>query len=216
MNKDQELQLEVQNAIKWEPLLNATQIGVFAKDGVITLTGIVDTYAKKIEAEKAAKNVLGVKALVETIEIRFENLHRKSSTEIANEVLKALKWNWAVPNDVIKIKVEDGWVTLEGEVPWNYQREAAGKAVVNLTGIKGLTNYITLKLEVNEEIEKVIIERAIARSWSIADKDIHVKVVGNNVTLTGNVNSLYQKDEAERVTWNAPGVWSLKNELVIV
>jgi len=114
MKKNEDLQKDVQDAIKWEPLLNAAEIGVIAHDGIVTLTGVVDSYAKKSEAEEAAKSVAGVKAVVEKIEIRFGNSWNKNDTEIATEVLNALKWNWEVPGEKVKVKVEDGWVTLEG------------------------------------------------------------------------------------------------------
>lgn len=209
------LQKDVQDAIKWEPLLNAAEIGVTAKDGVVTLTGLVDSYSKKLEAENAAKNTAGVKAVVEKIEIKFCSAWSKSNGDIANEVLKALKSNWEFPTEKVKVKVEDGWVTLEGELSWNYQKDAAEKAVTNLAGVKGIINNIKIKSETKSEIEKSDIEKALARNWSINDKDIHVKVTGSRVVLTGLVNSIYQKEEAERIVWNTPGVWNLDNELVV-
>ncbi len=125
MKGNQELQTDVQNAIKWEPLLNAAEIGVTAKDGVVSLTGIVNSYAKKMQAENAAKKVIGVKALVEKIEVKFPNTWSKTDAELANEVLNGLKNNLSVPDEKIKVKVENGWITLEGELVWNYQKEAA-------------------------------------------------------------------------------------------
>ncbi len=215
MKKNEDLQKDVQEAIKWEPLLNAAEIGVIAKDGVITLTGIVNSYTKKLEAENAAKNVAGVKAVVEKIEIKFGHTDKKDDNEIANEVVNALKWNLEIPNDKVKVKVEDGWVTLEGELEWNYQKDAAKTSVNNLMGVKGVTNFIKIRSETRDEIEKKDIEYAFARNWSVDDKDIQIKVSGNKVTLNGIVHSLYQKDEAARIAWNAPGVWSVDNELVI-
>ena len=126
MKTNEELQKDVQDAIKWEPLLNAAEIGVTAKDGVITLTGSVNSYAKKSEAEMATKNVAGVKAVVEKIEIKFgSDWAKKDDNEIATEVLNAIKWDWEVPSDKIKVKVEKGWITLEGDVTWNFQKNAA-------------------------------------------------------------------------------------------
>ena len=215
MKSNEDLQKDVQSAIKWEPLLNAAEIGVTAKDGVVTLTGIVDSYAKKLEAESAAKNVTGVRAVAEEIEIRFSSSYSKNDTEIANEVLNAWKWNWEIPNDKIKVKVEKGWVTLEGELTWNYQKEAAKRVITNLMGVKGVSNNITIKSETHDDVEKVSIERALARSLSINDENIHVKVMGHTVKLTGRVDSFYQKDEAERIAWNAPGVWTMNNELAV-
>jgi osmotically-inducible protein OsmY len=215
MKSNEELQKDVQHAIKWEPLMHAAEIGVTAKDGVITLTGVVDSYAKKIEAENAAKNVSGVKAVAESIEVNYGNSFKKNDTEIANEVLSAWKWNWEVPNSKIKVKVENGWITLDGEVEWNYQKEAAKSAVIHLAGVKGVFNNILIKSEAKDVIEKDAVERALGRSWSVDDQAIHVKVAGNVVKLTGSVHSLYQKDEAGRLAWNAPGVWSVENELVV-
>jgi osmotically-inducible protein OsmY len=129
MKSNAELQQDVQDAIKWQPLLNAAEIGVTAKDGVVSLTGVVDSYSKKTEAEDAAKNVAGVTALVEKIEVKYPSSYSKTNAEIANEVLSALKACWDVPKDKVKVKVEAGWVTLTGELNWNYQKEAAKDAI---------------------------------------------------------------------------------------
>ncbi|MEI7587806.1 BON domain-containing protein [Runella sp.] len=215
MKNNSELQSDVQNAIKWEPLLNAAEIGVTAKDGVVSLTGVVDSYAKKMQAENAAKKVIGVKALVEKIEVKFPNSWTKTNAEIANEALSALKSSWSVPNDKVTVKVEDGWVTLEGELAWNYQKEDAKIAVNYLPGVKGVTNNIKIKSETHNSIEQKDVENAIGRSWSVDDSDINVSVSGTTVTLTGTVNSWYQKEEAGRIAWNTPGIWHLKNDLVV-
>jgi len=215
MKTNTDLQQDVENAIKWEPLLGAAEIGVTAKDGVVSLTGVVDSYAKKLEAEMAAKKVIGVKALVEKIEVKFPSSWNKTNEEIAKEVLTGLQSNWSVPDDKVTVKVEDGWVTLEGELPWNYQREAAKNAVRFLTGVKGVTNNIKIKSEIHDAIEKKDVEAAIGRSWSVDDSDINVSVSDTTVTLTGTVNSWYQKEEAGRIAWNTPGIWHVKNELVV-
>ncbi len=215
MKNNAELQKDVQDAIKWEPLLNAAEIGVTVKDGVVTLTGTVDSYTKKTEAEDAAKKVAGVKAVVEKIDIKLAHWGATTDAEVATEVLRAFKWNWQVPNDKVKVKVEDGWVTLEGELHWNYQREAAKDAIKNLLGVKGVSNNIKIKSERHDAIEKMDIENALRRNWSINDDDIDVEVFGTTVTLTGTVKSWYQRDEAETIAWNARGVWSVDNELVV-
>lgn len=215
MKNNEDLQKDVQEAIKWEPLLKAAEIGVIAKDGVITLTGTVDSYAKKREAEDAAKNVFGVNAVVEKIEIHFDNSIEKDDSEIAIEVINAFKLNYEIPNDAIKIKVEDAWITLEGEVQWIYQLEAAGTSASNVPGVKGVTNYISITPNVKDEIEKKEIERALARNSSIHDRNIRVAVLGNKVILSGNVHSFYQKNEAGRIARNAPGVISVENDLII-
>ena len=214
MKTNSELQKDVQDALKWEPLLDAAEIGVTAKDGVVSLTGIVDSYSKKTEAESAAKRVSGVKALVENIEVKFPNSWKKTDVEIANEVLAALKADWSVPDDKVAVKVEDGWVTLDGELPWNYQREAAKNAVKHLTGVKGVFNNIKIKSELHNKIEQKAVKNALRRS-AIDDSDIEVSVSGTTVTLTGVVNSWYAKEEAERIAWKTPGIWHVKNELTV-
>jgi osmotically-inducible protein OsmY len=216
MKTNEELQKEVQNAIKWEPLLHAAEIGVSAKDGVITLTGDVDSYSKKMEAENAAKNVLGVKVVVEKIMVKFHSSWaKKDDNDIANEIINAYKWNWEVPKDKVKVKVENGWVTLEGELTWNYQKTAAKDVVSKLLGVTGVFNNITIKSESNQSVEKNNIVDALNRNWSLREQDIEVEVKDHKVTLSGSVNSWYQKGEAARIAWNAPGVWTVDNELEI-
>ena len=216
MKTNAELQKDVQDAIKWEPLLNAAEIGVTVKDGVVTLTGTVDSYSKKTEAEDAAKTVAGVKAVVEKIEVKYgSGWAEKDDNEIAAEVVNALNWNGRIPNDKIKVKVEKGWVSLEGEVQWYYQKQAAKDAVKNLLGVVSVSNNITIKHETLDQIEKKDIESALKRNWSIDPKDIMVKASDHKVTLTGTVKSWYEKDEAEKTAWKAPGVWMVDNELGI-
>jgi len=215
MKKNEELQKDVQDAIKWEPLLNAAEIGVTAKDGIVTLTGIVDNFAKKLEAEDAAKKVDGVKAVVEKIVVNFDHTDKTSDNEIANGALNALKWNWGGTSDNVKIKVENGWITLDGEVQWNFQKIATKKAVSSIIGVKGVINNIIIKSETHDEIEKKDVVSGIARIWSLNKQDIRVSVSTNIVTLTGKVRSLFQKDEAERIAWNAPGVLFVENNLAV-
>jgi osmotically-inducible protein OsmY len=215
MKSNKVLQNDVQDAIKWEPQFNAAAIGVTANDGIITLTGVVESFARKSEAEEAARKVDGVKAVVEEIEIKSGNWANTSDTEIAAEVLSAFKWNWEIPGDKIKVKVEDGWVTLDGEIFWKYQKDAAKKAASNLAGVKGVTNNIAIKSEIKEEIEKQAIVRALARNSATNGEDITVLAHGHTITLTGFVHSWYQKDEAEKIAWNAPGVWLVDNEIIM-
>ncbi len=214
MKTNEELQKDVQDAIKFQPLLQAAEIGVIVKNGIVTLTGVVDGYFKKTEAENAAKNVVGVKAVVENITIKYNN-YSKTDSEIAEEVLKALNESWSVPKDKVQVKVENGWVTLEGELPWNYQREAAKSTINYLQGVKGIANQIKIKSEVQDAIEKKDVEKALERHWSINAEDIHVKAEGSKIILTGNVTSLYQKEEAGKIAWNTPGVWTVDNKLEV-
>ncbi|MCC7296890.1 MAG: BON domain-containing protein [Bacteroidia bacterium] len=215
MKNNSELQTDVQNAIKWEPLLNAAEIGVTAKDGIVSLTGVVDSYAKKLEAESATKKVIGVRALVENIEVQSPSRWTKTDVEVAKEALTALKSSYSVPDDKVTVTVENGTVTLDGELPWNYQREAAKSAVDYLNGVKSVKNNIKIKSEIHDAIEKKDVENAIARNWSFDDSVINVAVTGTTVTLTGTVNSWYQKNEADRIAWNTPGIWHVKNELMV-
>ena len=215
MKNNEALQEDVQKAIKWEPLMDAAEIGVIAKDGIVTLTGTVDSYAKKLEAERAAKKVKGVEAIVEKIEVKFGSFWNKSDSEIAREAVNALKSDFSVPDDKIQARVENGWVSLEGAVGWNYQRESAVNSVKYLSGVKGITNKITIKSELTDDIEKKDIEDALDRNWSIEEQDIEVVVSGNKVTLLGTVSSWYDRDEAERITWNTPGICAVDNELIV-
>lgn len=214
MKTNEELQRDVQNAIKWEPQLHAAEIGVTAKDGIITLMGTVDAYYKKNEAENAAKNVDGVKAVVEEIEVSYSN-SKKSDEEIAADALKALTDSWNVPEEKIQIKIEKGWVTLEGQVTWNYQKEAAEKSIGHITGVKGVTNHIRIKAQIESEIEKKTITKALASNWTLHSENIFVKVDGTKVTLTGVVSSIYQKELAEKIVWKTPGIWSVENQLMV-
>ena len=215
MKSNSELQRDVQNAISWEPLLHAAEIGVIANDGIITLTGEVDTYSKKIEAENATKNVIGVKAIVEKIEVKLPNSWVKSDSDVAQEVLLAFKSHFSIPDQSIKVKVENGWVTIDGEVAWNYQSEAAKNVITYLPGVKGVTNNIKIKTETDDLIEKRSIEEAIARNWSINHTDLKVSVSGTTVTLSGIVDSWRQKEDAARIAWNTPGIKHVVNDLEV-
>ena len=215
MKNNEELKKDVQDAIKWEPLLKAAEIGVIAKDGIVTLTGTVDSYMKKSEAEEATRNVAGVKAVVEKIDINFGGWGKTPDTEVAAAVLHAFQWSWEIPRDKIKIKVENGWVTLEGELEWNFQRDAAKTLTSKLISVKGVTNNLTIKSETKGELEQRDIESALGRNWSLNDRDIRVKVMGTTVILSGTVDSWYQKDAAGRIAWSAPGVFTVENNLEV-
>lgn len=214
MKTNEVLQKNVQDAIALEPLLEAAEIGVTVKDGVVTLTGTVDNYVKKLEAENAAKKVTGVKAVVEKIEIDYNHSIR-TDEDIAAEALEALKWSVSVPDDKLKIIVSQGWVYLQGVVEWNYQKHSAKKAVETIPGVKGVINSIQIKSADFDKIEKQAIESAIHRNSSLYDKDIEVAVTGSVVTLTGTVSAYFQKEEAERIAWNSPGVWTVNNLLAV-
>ena len=216
MKNNSELQKDIQESIKWIPLLKNTEIGVSVNNGIVTLTGTVDSYSQKVEAENATKYVAGVKAVVEKIVIKFKTgTAVKDDNELAREIINVYRWNRLVPRDKIRVKVENGWITLEGEVQWNYQREAARDTLINILDVVGVSNNITLKPQIQDNIEKHDIENALQRNWTINNKDIAVKVNGNTIKLTGTVNSWFQRDEAARIAWNAPGVFFVDNELKV-
>lgn len=216
MKSDLELQKDVQNAINWEPSVRAAEIGVTAKDGVITLSGTVSSYSKKLTAENAVKKVKGVRAIAEDITIDYGGAFKKNDTVIAEEILKTWKYNWEVPSDKINVKVENGWVRLDGEVVWKYQEVAATDAIKNLSGVKGITSLIKVKALTNDVSEQKEVESALQRNWSINASEIKVEVDHNKVKLTGMVHSLYQKEEATRLAWNATGVCFVENDLAVI
>lgn len=213
MKTDENLQKDVQDALKWEPQLNAAEIGVIAKDGIVTLTGTVDNYYKKNEAENATKKVSGVKAIVEKIEIKPTDSKSINDNYIAEKILNAFKSDFSIPDEKIKLKVEKGWVTLEGNVNWNYQKEAAKNTVIDLMGVRGVTNNIMTRTNRNDAIKKTAIEKAIGNNAALAHDNIEVSVKNNDVKLSGLVNSFFEKEEAERIVWKTPGIWSVDNEI---
>jgi osmotically-inducible protein OsmY len=215
MKSNSELQQDVQNAINWEPFIHTAEIGVTAKDGVVTLSGSVNSYSKKINAENAAKKVEGVKAIAEDITIDYGDSFKKNDTEIAQEILTAWKYDLSVPNDKIKVRVEDGWVKIEGELAWKYQESASKNAIENLQGIKGITSLIHVKSESSDFLEKKEVENALKRNWSINSVNVKVEVDHNKVKLSGLVDSIYQKEEAGRLAWSAAGVNSVENKLAV-
>jgi len=215
MKTDVMLQKEVQDELRWQPILNAAEIGVAVKNGIVTLSGKVDSYAKKLAAEKAAKRVGGVKAVAEDIIVGYRGNQVKTDTEIADAVLAALKWHSAVQEEKIRIKVEDGVVTLEGEVDWNYQRENAKAAISNLIGVKLVLNLIAVKPKVKPADISQGIRSALTRSAISDAAKIEVDVKGSKVVLKGIVRSFAEKEDAEAAAWAAPGVTSLESNLVV-
>jgi osmotically-inducible protein OsmY len=215
MKSDLQIQKDVMEQLRWEPFLNASEIGVTVKNGVVTLTGIVDSYAKKIAAEKAAKKVEGVKAIAEDIQIGVSPAFDKTDSEIAEAVLNALKWHPGIQNEKIKIKVENGDVQLEGDVEWAYQRNNIKDTIVNLAGVRSVINYINVKPNIKPSDIKQKISAAFNRSAIIDAQKIEAEVSGTTVTLRGKVRSFAEKEDAENAAWAAPGVKMVVNELEI-
>jgi len=215
MKTDLQIQKDVIDELKWQPFLQASDIGVSVRDGIVTLSGNVDFYTKKILAEKAVRKVAGVKAIAEDIQVGVSPAYRRSDADIAAAVLEALKWHSAVQEDRIKIKVEDGVIKLEGEVEWDYQRRSIHEAVDHLSGVTSVINLITIKPIIKAENLEKGIRAAFHRHATIDAAKINVAVDGAKVTLTGHVRSLAEKEDAENAAWAAPGVFRVDSHLEV-
>ena len=214
MKTDSQLQKDVMDEIRWEPSTTAAQIGVTAAKGVVTLTGTVATYAEKGAVERAAQRVEGVKAIAEEVTVKPFGPHVKTDAEIAEAAVSSLKGHVWVPKD-IQPTVAQGWVTLKGQVNWEYQRTAAKDAVCFMAGVKGVTNDITLKPTAQPSAVKEAIEKAFVRNAEIDAGTVKVATDGGAVTLSGSVRSWGEKDQAGAAAWNAPGVNSVQNNIAV-
>lgn len=214
MKTDAQLQNDVMEELKWEPRVTASEIGVSATNGVVTLNGTVPTYAEKWAAERAAQRVAGVKAIAEGIQVKPIGLHAKTDAEIASLAATSLKAHVWVPTD-IQATVHNGWVTLVGVVNWEFQQRAAMDSVRWLAGVKGVSNNITLKPTAQSSAVKDAIKNALLRHAEIDAGNVNVAVDGCKVTLSGTVRSWGEKDEAGIAAWNAPGVNTVQNDIVV-
>lgn len=212
---DNELKGHVQNALDWEPSVDGSDIGVSVDDSVVTLRGNVASYAEKMTAERAALHVYGVKAVANDLAVHIGNLFQRTDTEIAHAAVAALKWNTVVPNDRITVTVANGWLTLKGAVDWQYQRDAAFRTVRDLTGVKGVTNSVTVKSHAKSTDVRDKIEAAFKRSAEIDARRVNVTAQDGKVVLSGNVHSWFERQEAERAAWAAPGVTQVEDRLTI-
>lgn len=213
---DRQLQEHVQNALDWEPSIDAADIGVSVDKGVVTLRGDVKTYAERATAERVALGVYGTKAVANDINVRLGTEAQRSDSEIAQAVLLALRWSSVVPDQKIAVTVSNGWVKLSGSVDWDYQRSAAARTVRDLTGVVGVSNLITVEPHVSAADVQNKIEAALKRSAEVDARRISVSTTDGKVILSGNVHSWFEREEARRAAWAAPGVQDVEDRISIV
>jgi osmotically-inducible protein OsmY len=215
MRTDLQLVSDVTEELKWEPSVKEKEIGVAVREGVVTLSGNVDTFAQKFAAERAAKRVSGVRAVADELKVKLPNANERSDTDLALAVVHAFKWDVEVPDDQIKCKVANGWLTLEGSVEWYFQKAAAERDVRFLMGVKGVTNLIDVKPKASAPDVMTHIEKALKRSAELDAKQVRVEARGGRVTLRGTVRSWAERQEAERAAWATSGVTEVVDKIEI-
>ena len=210
---DSEIKTDVLLELKYEPSVKATDIGVLVKDGTVTLNGYATSYGEKWDAVNAAKRVRGVNAVADEIKVKFTYSSDRTDGDIAANAVNQIKWSTTIPENSVQITVRDGWITLEGEVEWRYQYTAAQDVMQYLAGVKGVSNLITIKPTLAPVDISIAIKAAFERNAQLEADSIEVDTLGNKVILRGKVGNYAEREEAERVAWAAPGVYSVDNQL---
>jgi osmotically-inducible protein OsmY len=215
MKRREQLQRDVQDELKWEPALDEAGIGVSVEDGAVTLTGHVSTYSEKTAAERATKRVHGVHAVANDLVVKLPSSKERDDTDIAEAAARALQWRSDVPSDAIKAVITKGWVTLEGNVEWYFQKQAAYDAIRHLSGVKGVTNNVAIKPRASAFQVKEKIQDAFRRSAEIDAKRVQADVQDSKVILRGTVRSWAEREDAESAAWAAPGVSKVESHIAV-
>ena len=215
MRSDSDIERDVKDELQWDPDLDATDIAVSVKDGVVTLAGYVKSYTDKYEAEAAAKRVASVRAVANDLEVRLPSVDERPDPDIARDAVAAIKSQLPISSEHIKVVIKNGWVNLEGQVEWQYQRQTAEKAVRRIKGVKGVSNLIQLRPRAQPEDIKRKIQEAFKRNAEVDANRIMVETNGSEVILKGTVRSWVEREEAERVAWSAPGVTKVEDRIAV-
>jgi osmotically-inducible protein OsmY len=212
---DQDLRQRIIDELEFQPSINAANIGIAVENGIATLTGHVASFAEKYDVEHAVRRVKGVRGIAEEVQVRYPNEKKTADDQIAARALNIIGWDTTIPDDAVQVKVQQGWITLNGAVHWHYQRAGAEDAVRKLSGVTGVTNLIEVRSPIKAEDVKNRIENALKRNAEVEAAGIQVKVTNNKVVLDGHVSSWHERTEAERAAWSVPGVTSVEDHLAI-